>query len=104
MRIYQKQSKISFSNITDAGRNSENITVNIAKGSTALTLARKFVEFVVEQLDLTIMIELFDSINYGTDEMLFPTLLSDDTISKCFISFGYGTDEVMIKKRFIISY
>lgn len=39
-------------------------------------------KFVVDQLNLTILLDKFDSLSYGVDEMLFPSLNSEDSLGK----------------------
>ncbi|KHN72286.1 N-acetyllactosaminide beta-1,6-N-acetylglucosaminyl-transferase, isoform C [Toxocara canis] len=58
----------------------DNRVLQIAKGSTAASLSRAFAEFVVDKLNLTIILERFNKVPYGVDEMLIPTLNSDDNL------------------------
>ncbi|KAM3727600.1 Beta-1,3-galactosyl-O-glycosyl-glycoprotein beta-1,6-N-acetylglucosaminyltransferase [Dirofilaria immitis] len=62
-------------------KNRPDIQLRIAKGSSSVILSRNFVEFVMESLNLTTLIEMFDSRPYGTDEMLFHSLHSDDSLN-----------------------
>ncbi|OZC04925.1 hypothetical protein X798_08117 [Onchocerca flexuosa] len=61
-------------------KNRPDILLQIAKGSSSVILSRSFVEFVMGSLNLTTLIEMFDSKPYGTDEMLFHSLHSDDSL------------------------
>uniref|UniRef100_A0A1I8EU89 Core-2/I-Branching enzyme family protein n=1 Tax=Wuchereria bancrofti TaxID=6293 RepID=A0A1I8EU89_WUCBA len=54
--------------------------LRIAKGSTSASLSYAFVEFVVDKLNLTILLDKFDRLSYGVDEMLFPSLNSEDSL------------------------
>ncbi|KAL3990911.1 Core-2/I-Branching enzyme family protein [Acanthocheilonema viteae] len=55
--------------------------LRIAKGSTSASLSYEFVKFVIDQLNLTILLDKFDSLSYGVDEMLFPSLNSEDSLA-----------------------
>uniref|UniRef100_A0A0R3RHG5 Core-2/I-Branching enzyme n=1 Tax=Elaeophora elaphi TaxID=1147741 RepID=A0A0R3RHG5_9BILA len=61
-------------------RNRPDVKLKIAKGSSAVILARRFVDFIMKDLNLTALIQIFDSGSYGTDEMLFQSLHSDDSL------------------------
>uniref|UniRef100_A0A915PI20 Core-2/I-Branching enzyme n=1 Tax=Setaria digitata TaxID=48799 RepID=A0A915PI20_9BILA len=54
--------------------------LRIAKGSTSISLSYSFVEFVVDKLNLTVLLDKFDRLSYGVDEMLFPSLYSEDSL------------------------
>ncbi|CAG9535715.1 unnamed protein product [Cercopithifilaria johnstoni] len=54
--------------------------LRIAKGSTSASLSYAFVKFVVDQLNLTILLDKFDRLSYGMDEMLFSSLNSEDSL------------------------
>ncbi|EJD76405.1 hypothetical protein LOAG_16642 [Loa loa] len=54
--------------------------LRIAKGSTSASLSYSFVEFVVDKLNLTILLDKFDRLSYGGDEMLFSSLNSEDSL------------------------
>ncbi|VDK77297.1 unnamed protein product [Onchocerca ochengi] len=54
--------------------------LRIAKGSTSASLSYAFVEFVVDKLNLTILLDKFDHLRYGGDEMLFSSLNSEDSL------------------------
>lgn len=70
----------------DSTKNRPDTLLKIAKGSSSVTLSRSFVEFMMEHLNLSALIEMFDSKPYGTDEMLFHSLHSDDSLGKFGIS------------------
>ncbi|MFH4974663.1 hypothetical protein AB6A40_001372 [Gnathostoma spinigerum] len=59
----------------------DNRTIKIAKGNIGCSLSRPFVEFIVRELNLIELIRRFESIGYGSDEMLFPTLHSNDELT-----------------------
>lgn len=67
--------------ILDAKRN-DNRILKIAKGSTAGSLSRAFVEFIVDELNLTTILKRFSKVHYGLDEMVIPSLNSDDGLGK----------------------
>uniref|UniRef100_A0A914RWW8 Core-2/I-Branching enzyme n=1 Tax=Parascaris equorum TaxID=6256 RepID=A0A914RWW8_PAREQ len=60
-----------------ANRN-DNRIFKIAKGSTAGSLSRAFVEFILDKLNLTTILKRFSKVHYGMDEMIIPSLNSDD--------------------------
>ncbi|VBB33038.1 unnamed protein product [Acanthocheilonema viteae] len=65
----------------DSSRNRPDTLLKIAKGSSLVILSRNFVNFMMKDLNLTALIEIFDSKPYGTDEMLFHSLHSDDSLA-----------------------
>lgn len=67
---------------TDPRKNRKERVLRIAKGSASISLSRRFVEFVIDTLNLSNLMALFDSMPYGTDEMLFHSLHSDDLLGK----------------------
>lgn len=73
----------------DSSKNRPDILLQIAKGSSSVILSRSFVEFVMGSLNLSTLIEMFDSKPYGTDEMLFHSLHSDDSLGK------FNTNSIM---------
>ncbi|VDN08261.1 unnamed protein product [Thelazia callipaeda] len=54
--------------------------LRLAKGSTSISLSYAFVQFIVDKLNLTILLDKLDSLRYGGDEMLFPSLHSEDSL------------------------
>uniref|UniRef100_A0A915ALE0 Core-2/I-Branching enzyme n=1 Tax=Parascaris univalens TaxID=6257 RepID=A0A915ALE0_PARUN len=56
----------------------DNRIFKIAKGSTAGSLSRAFVEFILDKLNLTTILKRFSKVHYGMDEMIIPSLNSDD--------------------------
>ncbi|VDM38897.1 unnamed protein product [Toxocara canis] len=63
----------------DSSKN-DNRVLEIAKGSTSVSLSRSFVKFVVDELNLTTLVDRFESMEYGIDEMIFPSLHADDQL------------------------
>uniref|UniRef100_A0A0M3K141 RNA-dependent RNA polymerase n=1 Tax=Anisakis simplex TaxID=6269 RepID=A0A0M3K141_ANISI len=61
-------------------KKNDNRTLNIGKGSTAAALSRPFVEFIVDKLNLTTLLQRFDTIQYGGDEYVIPSLNSEDAL------------------------
>ncbi|VDK87524.1 unnamed protein product [Litomosoides sigmodontis] len=61
-------------------RQNDDRKLRIAKGSTSASLSYDFVKFVVDELNLTILLDKFDNLSYGVDEMLFPSLNSEDSL------------------------
>ncbi|KAI1715109.1 core-2/I-Branching enzyme domain-containing protein [Ditylenchus destructor] len=54
--------------------------LQFSKSLVEISLSRPTVDFIVHELDLTIMIEQFDTTSYGVDEFAFPTLLTTEAI------------------------
>ncbi|CAK5121274.1 unnamed protein product [Meloidogyne enterolobii] len=54
--------------------------LSLASGNIQASLARPFVEFVVNKLDLTKMLEQLDSWEYAGDEFFIQTLLASDDL------------------------
>ncbi|KAM3727599.1 Beta-1,3-galactosyl-O-glycosyl-glycoprotein beta-1,6-N-acetylglucosaminyltransferase [Dirofilaria immitis] len=54
--------------------------LRIAKGSTSSSLSYAFVEFIIDKLNLTILLDKFDRLSYGVDEMIFSSLNSEDAL------------------------
>ncbi|VDK17636.1 unnamed protein product [Anisakis simplex] len=84
----------------DSNQN-DNRTLRIAKGSTAATLSRPFVEFIIDKLNLTILLKRFDSIRYGGDEMLMASLNSDDFLGDSLNKFLF-LDHVSYITRYTV--
>uniref|UniRef100_A0A183E8C1 Core-2/I-Branching enzyme n=1 Tax=Gongylonema pulchrum TaxID=637853 RepID=A0A183E8C1_9BILA len=63
----------------DVKENDERV-LRIAKGSTSASLSEAFVKFVLDKLDLTVLLDKLDELNYGGDEMLFSSLHSEDLL------------------------
>ncbi|KAI1701182.1 core-2/I-Branching enzyme domain-containing protein [Ditylenchus destructor] len=60
--------------------------LQLSKSVVTTSFSRATVEFIVNELDLTITIKQLDSLSYGVDEIAFPTLLTTDAID---IPAGY---------------
>ncbi|VDM49275.1 unnamed protein product [Toxocara canis] len=58
----------------------DNRPLYITKGSSSCSLSRAFVDFIVNKLNVSIFVELFNKMYYGVDEMLFSTLHSNDDL------------------------
>uniref|UniRef100_A0A915CDE0 Uncharacterized protein n=1 Tax=Parascaris univalens TaxID=6257 RepID=A0A915CDE0_PARUN len=84
----------------------DNRSLKITKGSASCSLSRAFVDFIVNELDVRIFIELFNRMHYGVDEMLFSTLHSNEGLdapggytTQCLNKFnGYITRYVVWKR------
>ncbi|KAK6113329.1 Core-2/I-Branching enzyme family protein [Brugia pahangi] len=64
----------------DSSKNVPDSRLKLAKGSPSVALSRGFVEYVMNELNLTTLINIFDSKPFGTDEMIFQSLHSDDAL------------------------
>ncbi|VIO99970.1 Core-2/I-Branching enzyme family protein [Brugia malayi] len=64
----------------DSSKNVPDSRLKLAKGSPSVALSRGFVEYVTNELNLTTLINIFDSKPFGTDEMIFQSLHSDDAL------------------------
>uniref|UniRef100_A0A1I8EUC4 Core-2/I-Branching enzyme family protein n=1 Tax=Wuchereria bancrofti TaxID=6293 RepID=A0A1I8EUC4_WUCBA len=64
----------------DSSKNVPDSHLKIAKGSPSVALSRGFVDYVMGELNLTTLINIFDSKPFGTDEMIFHSLHSDDAL------------------------
>lgn len=70
---------ILFKHILDISANDHRV-LHIAKGSTSPSLSRAFVEFIVDKLNLTSLLDRLDRMRYGGDEMFFSSLHSEDAL------------------------
>ncbi|VDK55351.1 unnamed protein product, partial [Anisakis simplex] len=77
-RAIRKHSR--HANDLSESKENDNRTLNIGKGSTGAALSRSFVEFVVDKLNLTTLLQRFDTVGLGCDEMLLPSLNSEDAL------------------------
>ncbi|VDD92601.1 unnamed protein product [Enterobius vermicularis] len=64
----------------DTSKNDQRV-LQISKGNIGSLLSRSFIEFLIDDLNPEIFLSRLDKIRYGNDEMLLPSLNSDDNIN-----------------------
>uniref|UniRef100_A0A7E4VIZ7 Nucleotid_trans domain-containing protein n=1 Tax=Panagrellus redivivus TaxID=6233 RepID=A0A7E4VIZ7_PANRE len=74
--------------------NSQNVNISFAKGLNQCSLSREMVDVVLNDFNLTKMMNYLDSMSYGVDETLFPTLNAMD-----FLKVPGGFTTKCIKER-----
>uniref|UniRef100_A0A914I292 Uncharacterized protein n=1 Tax=Globodera rostochiensis TaxID=31243 RepID=A0A914I292_GLORO len=61
----------------NASKNSDNLKLKKSKGTSEMSLSRKFVDWLLNDLDTSVMLDQLNSYNYANDEYFIQTLASN---------------------------
>uniref|UniRef100_A0A914I176 Uncharacterized protein n=1 Tax=Globodera rostochiensis TaxID=31243 RepID=A0A914I176_GLORO len=80
-----------FRNGESPSKNSDNLKLKKSKGTSEMSLSRKFVDWLLNDLDTSVMLDQLNSYNYANDEFFMQTLASNEFLNapggftqKCF--------------------
>ncbi|CAK5016354.1 unnamed protein product [Meloidogyne enterolobii] len=96
LKLYKNDSKNRGESQNIFGINSPKI-LTISKGYSAASLSRAFVDFIINELNLEILLEQLNKAEFGVDEHLWQSLSISDNLNapggfteQCY-GFGYTT-------------